>query len=105
MRFTFHITGWPILTSVVLLAFKGSVIATWNYEVFVGPRHVLWFLGIWLLSVATFMIIVAGGHTLKSVIKWATNHTEIQTNQYLLTHTCSFTANCGSLLGVGTRRI
>ena len=72
MRLTLHIILWPILISVVLLAFEGKLLDTWHYEDFVGPWHTLWFLGMWLLGIAPFLVIIAGGYFVKRAIEWAT---------------------------------
>ena len=59
-----HFIIWPILTSIALLATGGKLIATWDYEDFVGPAHTLWFLGMWLLGIVPFLIIVAAAYFL-----------------------------------------
>ena len=71
MRLTLHIILWPILISVVLLAFEGKLLDTWHYEDFVGPWHTLWFLGMWLLGITPFLVIIAGGYFVKRAIEWA----------------------------------
>ena len=72
MRTILHVTLWPIVISVVLLAFEGKLLSTWYYEDFVGPWHTLWFLGMWLLGIAPFMVIVAGWCFVKRTIKRVT---------------------------------
>ena len=72
MRKALQFTLWPILISVVLLAAEGKLLDTWHYEDFVGPWHTLWFLGIWLLGIAPFLVIIAGGYFVKRAIEWAT---------------------------------
>ena len=69
MRLTLHIILWPMLISVVLLVIEGKLLDTWLYEDFVGPWHTLWFLGIWLLGIAPFLVIVVGQYVVKSAIK------------------------------------
>ena len=72
MRTALQFTLWPILISVVLLAAEGKLLDTWYYEDFVGPWHMLWFLGIWLLGIAPFLVIIAGVYLVKRAIEWAT---------------------------------
>ena len=72
MRSTLHIIVWPILISVVLLAVEGKLLDTWHYEAFVGPWHMLWFLGMWLLGITPFLVIIAGVYLVKRAIKWST---------------------------------
>jgi uncharacterized membrane protein len=70
MRTALQFTLWPILISVVLLAAEGKLLDTWHYEDFVGPWHALWFLGMWLLGIAPFLVIVAVGYFVKRAIEW-----------------------------------
>ena len=72
MRTALHIILWPMLILVVLLAVEGNLLHTWHYEDFVGPWHTLWFLGMWLLGIAPFLVIIAGVYLVKRAIKWAT---------------------------------
>ena len=72
MRSALQFTLWPILISVVLLAAEGKLFDTWHYEDFVGPWHMLWFLGMWLLGIAPFLVIIAGVYLVKRAIEWAT---------------------------------
>jgi hypothetical protein len=67
MRLVFHTALWPIIISVVLLAVEGKLLDTWNYEDFVGPWHVLWFLGMWLLGITPSLFVVAGVYFVKRV--------------------------------------
>ena len=72
MRKALQFTLWPILISVALLAAEGKLLDTWHYEDFVGPWHMLWFLGMWLLGIAPFLVIIAGVYLVKRAIGWAT---------------------------------
>ena len=72
MRTALHIILWPMLISVVLLAVEGKLRHTWLYEDFVGPWHTLWFLGMWLLGIAPFLVIIVVGYFVKRAIEWAT---------------------------------
>ena len=72
MRSTLHIILWPMLISVVLLAVEGKLLNTWHYEDFVGPWHTLWFLGMWVLGVAPYLLLFAGAYFVKRAIRWAT---------------------------------
>ena len=71
MRTILHTTLWPILISVALLALENKLVDTWNYDNFVGPWHTLWFLGMWLLGIAPFLVIIASGYFVKRAIEWA----------------------------------
>ena len=72
MRTILHVTLWPIVISVVLLAVEGKLLDTWNYEDFVGPWHTLWFLGMWLLGIAPFLFSIASWYIVKRIIEKAT---------------------------------
>ena len=72
MRTALQFTLWPILISVVLLAAEGKLLDTWHYEDFVGPWRMLWFLGMWLLGIAPFLVILAWVYLVKRAIEWAT---------------------------------
>lgn len=72
MRTALQFTLWPILISVVLLAAEGKLLDTWHYEDFVGSWHRLWFLGMWLLGIAPFLVIIAWVYLVKRAIEWAT---------------------------------
>ena len=73
MRFILHIILWPMLISVVLLVIEGKLLDTWLYEDFVGPWHTLWFLGMWLLGIAPYLLFIAGAYFVKSAIKYLSN--------------------------------
>ena len=70
MRTMLHATLWPILISVALLSAEGKLLDTWLYKDFVGPWHTLWFLGMWLLGIAPFLVIITVGYFVKRAIEW-----------------------------------
>ena len=69
LRTILHFIIWPILISIVLLAIEGKLVGTWHYDDFVGPAHILWFLGMWLLGVVPFLIIFAAAQLFKHIVK------------------------------------